>query len=294
MLSKNPEFKAGYVMLMGPPNAGKSTLLNQILDFRLSIVTAKPQTTRKNVLGILNGGDYQIIFIDTPGLIVPKYALQSMLMRYIERSMQDADMIVYLVDVTSVLNNVGIQILTKDKPIILALNKIDLIDRRNILSLIDQYRKIFNFSAYIPVSALKKDGLLDLLDEVVNRLPVHPPFFPRDYLTDEPERFFVSEIIREKIFELYSQEIPYACHVSIEEFEEKKGVKDYIRAVIFVDQLSRKGILIGKNGLALRKVGELARQDIEKFLGRPVYLELYVKVISDWRKNSSKLKSLGY
>lgn len=294
MLTKNPEFKAGYVMLMGPPNAGKSTLLNQILDFRLSIVTTKPQTTRKNVLGILNGGDYQIIFIDTPGLIVPKYALQSMLMRYIERSMQDADMIVYLVDVTSVINNVGIQILTTDKPIILALNKIDLIDKKNILSLIDQYRKIFNFSAYIPISALKKDGLQDLLKEVANRLPVHPPFFPPDYLTDEPERFFVSEIIREKIFKLYNQEIPYACHVSIEEFTEKKGIKDYIRAIIFVDQLSRKGILIGKNGQALRKVGELARQDIEKFLGRSVYLELYVKVISDWRKNSSKLKRLGY
>ncbi len=294
MLNKNPDFKAGYVMLLGPPNAGKSTLLNQILDFRLSIVTTKPQTTRKNVLGILNGGAYQVILIDTPGLIVPKYALQSMLMRYIERSLQDADMIIYLVDVTSAIGSVGIQLLTADKPVILALNKIDLIDKRNILSLIDQYRKIFNFSAYVPVSALKKNGLQDLLEEVVNRLPVHPPFFPPDYLTDEPERFFVSEIIREKIFELYSQEIPYACHVSIEEFIEKKGAKDYIRAVIFVDQLSRKGILIGKNGRALRTVGEQARQDIEKFLGRPVYLELYVKVISDWRKNSLKLKSLGY
>jgi len=294
MLNKNPDFKAGYVMLLGPPNAGKSTLLNQILDFRLSIVTTKPQTTRKNVLGILNGGAYQVILIDTPGLIVPKYALQSMLMRYIERSLQDADMIIYLVDVTSAIGSVGIQLLRADKPVILALNKIDLIDKRNILSLIDQYRKIFNFSAYVPVSALKKNGLQDLLEEVVNRLPVHPPFFPPDYLTDEPERFFVSEIIREKIFELYSQEIPYACHVSIEEFIEKKGAKDYIRAVIFVDQLSRKGILIGKNGRALRKVGEQARQDIEKFLGRPLYLELYVKVISDWRKNSLKLKSLGY
>lgn len=294
MLNKNPDFKAGYVMLLGPPNAGKSTLLNQILDFRLSIVTTKPQTTRKNVLGILNGGAYQVILIDTPGLIVPKYALQSMLMRYIERSLQDADMIIFLVDVTSAISSVGIQLLRADKPVILALNKIDLIDKRNILSLIDQYRKIFNFSAYVPVSALKKNGLQDLLEEVVNRLPVHPPFFPPDYLTDEPERFFVSEIIREKIFELYSQEIPYACHVSIEEFTEKKGAKDYIRAVIFVDQLSRKGILIGKNGQALRKVGEQARQDIEKFLGRPVYLELYVKVISDWRKNSLKLKSLGY
>lgn len=294
MLNKNPDFKAGYVMLLGPPNAGKSTLLNQILDFRLSIVTTKPQTTRKNVLGILNGGAYQVILIDTPGLIVPKYALQSMLMRYIERSLQDADMIIYLVDVTSAIGSVGIQLLTADKPVILVLNKIDLIDKRNILSLIDQYRKIFNFSAYVPVSALKKNGLQDLLEEVVNRLPVHPPFFPPDYLTDEPERFFVSEIIREKIFELYSQEIPYACHVSIEEFIEKKGAKDYIRAVIFVDQLSRKGILIGKNGRALRTVGEQARQDIEKFLGRPVYLELYVKVISDWRKNSLKLKSLGY
>jgi GTP-binding protein Era len=279
---------------MGPPNAGKSTLLNQMLDFRLSIVTTKPQTTRKNVLGILNGTDYQIIFIDTPGLIVPKYALQSMLMKYIEKSLQDTDVIVYLVDVTSGLNSSRIELLKVKKPVILALNKIDLIYNRKILPLIDQYRKIFNFSTYIPISALKKDGLEDLLKEIIHKLPVHPPFFPQDSLTDESERFFVSEIIREKIFELYDQEIPYACHVSIEEFTEKKGAKDYIRTVIFVDQLSQKGILIGKNGRALRKVGELARRDIEKFLGRPVYLELYVKVISNWRRNSSKLKSLGY
>jgi len=291
------DFRAGYVGIVGRPNTGKSTLLNKFLDFKLSIVTNKPQTTRKKVLGIMNNSKYQIIFMDTPGLIEPKYNLQVIMMSYIQSTLIDADVIVYIIDVTSPVydfRELETKILKMEKPTILAMNKIDLIKKDRLLILIDKYTKIFDFKAFVPVSALKSKGLDKLLDEIVIELPYHPPFFPPDSLTDEPERFFVSEIIREKIFQLYGQEIPYACHVAVEEYKERSKSKDYIRAVIYVDQVSQKGILIGRKGQAVKKVGELARHEIENFLGKPVFLELYVKVLLDWRKKTSKLKSLGY
>ena len=291
------DFRAGYVGIVGRPNTGKSTLLNKFLDFKLSIVTNKPQTTRKKVLGIMNNRKYQIIFMDTPGLIEPKYNLQVIMMSYIQSTLMDADVIVYIVDVTSPVydfRELETKILKTEKPIVLALNKIDLIQKDRLLILIDKYSKFFDFKAFVPISALKSNGLDKLLDEIVTELPYHPPFFPPDSLTDEPERFFVSEIIREKIFQLYGQEIPYACHVAVEEYKERSKSKDYIRAVIYVDQVSQKGILIGRKGRAIKKVGELARHEIENFLGKPVFLELYVKVLLDWRKKTSKLKDLGY
>ncbi len=290
-------FRAGYVALIGKPNVGKSTLLNQLLQFKLSIVTKKPQTTRKKVLGILSQKNSQIIFIDTPGLIEPKYNLQHVMMKYLDTAIRDADMVVYLTDVSGArrdIDEIKNKFVSIQKPVILVLNKIDLIDKRELLPLIELYQKIFDFDKYVPISALKNDGLDILIDEIVSRLPESPPYYPPEYVTDEQERFFVTEIIREKIFELYGQEIPYSCHVQIETFKENPGGKDYIQAVIFVDQMSQKGILIGKKGQALKKVGQSARREIEQFLERPVFLELYVKVMEGWRKKKGALKSLGF
>ncbi len=296
-MEKVRDFRAGYVALVGKPNVGKSTLLNQLLKFKLSIVTQKPQTTRKKVLGILSGDNYQVVFIDTPGMIEPRYNLQKVMMKYVHNAMEDADIIVYLADASAPRHDFAQlekRIAPFSKPVILALNKIDLIPKGEILPLIEQYRQAYNFEAYVPISALKNDGLDLLLKEIVHNLPYSPPYFPPDYITDQQERFFVSEIIREKIFQLYGEEIPYSCHVQIEEFKERPGHKDYIRAVIYVEKLSQKGILIGKKGQALKRVGELARQEIEAFLERPVFLELYVKVMEDWRRKEMKLRSLGY
>ncbi len=291
------DFRAGYVALVGKPNVGKSTLLNQLLKFKISIVTHKPQTTRKKVLGILSGENYQIVFIDTPGIIEPRYSLQKVMMKYVRNAMEDADLIVYLVDASAPRQDfdpLEQQIAPMEKPVILALNKIDLVKKNDLLPLMDAYRSLYNFRALVPISAIKGDGLDELVQEIVNNLPYSPPYYPPDYVTDQQERFFVSEIIREKIFQLYGEEIPYSCHVQIEEFKENPGRKDFIRAIIYVERISQKGILIGKKGQALKRVGELARQEIEAFLGRPVYLELYVKVMEDWRKKENKLRRLGY
>jgi GTP-binding protein Era len=294
---ESTEFKAGYVAIIGKTNVGKSTLLNQMLNFKLSIVTPKPQTTRKRVIGILNGEDYQIVFIDTPGIIDPRYSLQEIMMKYIRAAMKDADVLLYMIDVSishPVTEEVKDRIEPLGKPVILLLNKIDLVHKPMLLSIIDEYQKIYPFEAIIPISALKNDGLDRVIQEVVRLLPTNPPYYPSDYITYQQERFFVSEIIREKVFYLYGEEIPYSTHVEIEEFKEREKGKDYIRATIYVERDSQKGILIGKKGQALRRVGELARKEIEAFLNRPVFLELFVKVSEDWRKKEGKLRELGY
>lgn len=290
-------FKAGYVAIIGKPNAGKSTLLNQLLKFKLSIVTRKPQTTRKSVLGILSDEESQIIFIDTPGIIEPRYDLQKVMMSYVKTALEDADVVVYIVDVSQPdfsVSGAAEKLPKTDKPVILLLNKIDLVARDKILPWMEQAKNLKKFSAIIPLSALNGDNVDELVKEIRHLLPYNPPYYPPDYVTDQQERFFVSEIIREKIFELYSDEIPYSCHVQIEEFKERPGRKDYIQAIIYVEKLSQKGILIGKKGTALKRVGELARADIEAFLERPVYLELYVKVMDKWRRQEHKLRRLGY
>ncbi len=295
--SPPPPFKSGYVAIVGRPNVGKSTLLNQLLKFKLSIISPKPQTTRRRVLGILNGQGYQIIFLDTPGMIEPRYDLQRMMMKYVRQAVADADVVVYLVDASWKVHQpeaVARELEGIDKPVLLAINKIDQVRKDTLLPLIESYRQAFPFRAIVPISALKDDGLDRLLDEIITYLPVGHPYYPTDYITDQEERFFVAEIIREKIFHLYGEEIPYSTHVEIEEFKERPGKKDYIRAVIYVEKSSQKGILIGKGGRALKRVGELAREEIEQFLGRPVFLELFVKVMEDWRKNLSRLRWLGY
>jgi GTP-binding protein Era len=296
-MEKIPEgFRAGYVSIIGKTNVGKSTLLNQLLRFKLSIVTPKPQTTRRRVIGILNGEGYQIVFIDTPGIIEPKYTLQEVMMTYVKRAMDDADVILYMVD-ASIPQQIEEDVRmghTKDKPVILLLNKIDLIKKELLLEMIDRHRKAYPFDAIIPISALKNDGLDRVIKETVNLLPEGPPYYPSDYITPEQERFFVAEIIREKIFLRYGEEIPYSTHVEIQEFRERERGKNYISAVIYVEKDSQKGILIGKGGQALRRIGMEARQEIEGFLGRPVFLELFVKVSEDWRKRKTRLRELGY
>lgn len=294
---KHENFKAGYVAILGYPNAGKSTLLNQFLKYKLSIVSRKPQTTRKKVLGILTLKKAQIVFIDTPGLLDPKYNLQQIMSNYITNAVEDADVLLYLVDASRVKKTTPelMQFLAKVvKPVVLAINKIDLIEKGKLLPIISRFDKEIKFSAVVPISALQDDGLDRLCDEIIRLLPYCPPYFPIDYLTDQQERFFVSEIIREKIFELYSEEIPYSTHVQIEDFKERAGRKDYIVAIIYVEKNSQKGIIIGREGRALKKIGQLARTEIENFLGRPAYLELFVKVLDDWRRKDSKLKELGY
>jgi GTP-binding protein Era len=238
-MSNLSNFKAGYAAILGKPNVGKSTLLNQVLDFDLSIVTPKPQTTRKKVIGILNSETFQVIFIDTPGIIEPRYSLQKIMMRYIRTAMEDADVLLYMVDASETH--------PEDKPVILLINKIDLIQKDRILPLIETYKKIYPFKEIIPVSAIGKDGLDQTVQEVVRLLPQNPPYYPSDYVTDQHERFFVAEIIREKVFLRYGEEIPYSTHVDIEEFREREGRKDYIRATIYVEKNSQKGILIGRD-----------------------------------------------
>jgi GTP-binding protein Era len=290
-------YKSGYVSIIGLPNSGKSTLLNALLDIKLSIISARPQTTRKKVLGILSGEDYQVVFIDTPGIIKPKYKMQEKLMEYVEDATQDADILLFIVDVTTRKHPVEIDFKSLNpgkKPLICLLNKIDLIHKGDILPLISAYEKAYEFKTIIPISATLQDGMNDLRRELVNLLPKGLPYYPPDLITDQPERFFVSEIIREKIFRYYKDEIPYSTEVMIEEFKERKNGKDYIYAVIYVERTSQKSIIIGKNGAALKSISTSARKDIEEFLGRKVYLEVRVKVLEKWRKNELKLKRFGY
>lgn len=291
-------FKSGYIALIGKPNVGKSTLMNALLGQKLSIVTPKPQTTRHSILGILSEKTYQLIFIDTPGLLVPRYKLQDKMIKAAFRAIDEADIVLFLIDaeekVGVALEETLSKIIAKKKSVILAINKIDLIDKNQLLPLVEKLTIKFHASEIVPISALKKDGLTELHQLLMLHLPTGLPFYPLDIITEHPERFFVSEIIREKIFENYSDEIPYSTTVLVEEFKERENRKDYIRANIVVEKDSQKGILIGKQGAALKNIGQLSRQDIEHFLGRPVYLELFVKVREKWRQKEAFLKEFGY
>ena len=290
-----PPHKCGYVAIIGKPNAGKSTLINALMGQKMSIVTDKPQTTRHRILCILSDIDYQVIILDTPGLVVPQYELHEMMMKNVQRSINDADLVVLLTDTRSKKPNEEALKYIGDKPSILVINKIDLVDERQALPIAEGYLRKHAFKEIIPVSALKGKNLEPLLDLMVANLPEGPPLYPKDMLSEHPDRFFVSEIIREKIFELYSNEIPYSTQVNIADYKEGDGNrKDVIDAEIVVDKKSQKGILIGRGGQALKKVGEEAREQIEAFIGRPVYLQLFVKVRTDWRNSSGLLKSYGY
>jgi GTP-binding protein Era len=290
--------KVGYVAVIGRPNVGKSTLVNTLLKFKLAAVSPKPQTTRYKILGIINEEDAQILLLDTPGIFKKSmYALHDYMIREAVESIRDADVVVWVVEPvmpTELEEDIAEKIkeATKEKktPVILAINKIDTVHKNTLLPIMDAYSRLYDFTAYVPISALKNDGLDILLEEIKKHLPEGEPFYPTDQLTDKPLRFIVAEIIREKIFLYYRQEIPYSTAVKVEEFRE--GDPIYIRAVIFVERESQKGILIGKGGQALKRVGTEARKEIEAILGKKVYLELWVKVKKDWRENLAFIREL--
>ncbi|MGB9772896.1 MAG: GTPase Era [Bacteroidota bacterium] len=295
-------FRAGYVAIVGEPNVGKSTLLNALLGQKISIVTPKPQTTRHKILGILSGENYQIILLDTPGIIKPRYRLQEVMVEAARSAIEDADVVLLMIDVTEVdtstveeqYSHLILLVRPLQKPVLLLLNKIDLIRKGELLPMIDAFIKVYPFSEIIPISALRADGVDDLREALLQFLPEGPPFYPPDIVSGQTERFFVSEIIREKIFQKFRQEIPYSTAVQVVEFREREKGKDFISAEIYVERDSQKAILIGKEGKALREVGLDARREIEEFLGRQVYLELHVKVREKWRDNDAWLKRLGY
>jgi GTP-binding protein Era len=292
-------FKAGYVAIVGEPNVGKSTLMNALLSQNISIVTNKPQTTRQRVLGILTTESGQIIFLDTPGLVPPRYLLHEKMMHIASRAFHDADVIVVMTDVargTELPEAVETMVLQPHaaKPLLLVINKVDTVDRNKVLPLIDAFSRRGVFREIVPVSALKQENVRALETTLIHYLPEHPPLYPPDIVSKQPERFFVAEFIREKIFEQFHDEIPYATAVEIREFKEREEGKTYISADIVVERDSQKGILIGKKGKALKRIGQQAREDIELFLGRRVFLELFVKVGEGWRRNERWLRRLGY
>ena len=300
LLEQYKDFKSGYVAIIGRPNAGKSTLLNRLLDVKLSIVSYRPQTTRKRVLGILNEDKLQTVFFDTPGMIKPEYEMHKHLMEYVRKSTKEADMVMamFAVDKFKGDGRDFLQELDYIKaikiPVIAVINKIDQIKKGEILPIIEYLGKQECFKSIVPISALKNDGIEELKEEFKSYLPYHPPYYDQDVLTEQPERFFAAEIVRETIFLKYRDEIPYSTEVTIEEFKERPNGKTYIRANINVERESQKKILVGKGASALKDVGQRARKQLEKFLDRPVYLELFVKVNPNWRNDKNKLKWMGY
>ena len=294
--SQKTGHRAGFVNIIGNPNVGKSTLMNALVGEKLSIVTAKAQTTRHRIMGIVNTDDYQIVYSDTPGMLKPTYRLQEDMMKFVDTAIGDADIILYVTDVVekSDKNSEYIEKLRKlDCPVVVAVNKIDISDQQKVLSLLEYWQKTLPDALVIPVSAKEHFNLESILNAIVSRLPLTPPWFDKDQFTDRSLRFFASEIIREKILENYSQEIPYSCEVGIEAFKEGRDRYE-ISAVIFVMRDSQKGIIIGKGGSALKKVGTEARLDMEDFFQKKVFLQLFVKVDSDWRESRRELRKFGY
>ena len=287
---KHTEHRAGFVNIIGNPNVGKSTLMNALVGEKLSIVTAKAQTTRHRIMGIVNTDDCQIVYSDTPGMLKPNYRLQEDMMKFVDAAIGDADIILYVTDVVekSDKNIEYIQKLQKlDCPVVVVINKIDVSDQKTVTDLIAYWQE------QIPVSAKERFNLESVLNAVMSGLPVAPPWFDKDQFTDKNLRFFASEIIREKILENYSQEVPYSCEVAVEAF--KEGRERYeISAVIYVMRDSQKGIIIGKGGSALKKIGTEARLEMEDFFQKKVFLQLFVKVNPDWRENRKELRKFGY
>lgn len=293
-----PGFRTGYVAILGQPNVGKSTLLNALLHFKLSIVSPKPQTTRKRILGILNRPHSQMIFFDTPGILEAQYRLQQALVRAAYAAMKEADVQLLMIEPAATPPPADLAILNRladtGKPIVLVINKIDTVPKDNLLPLIAALQNKRQVKEIVPISALQEDGIAALAEVLEKYLPEQEALYDTELVTDHPERFLTAEIVREKIFLRYGEEIPYSTSVQIEEFVERPGHKDYIRAIIYVERESQKGILIGKGGQALKQVGKLAREEMEKLIGRPVYLELFVAVKERWREREAELRSLGY
>jgi GTP-binding protein Era len=288
--------RSGFVNILGNPNVGKSTIMNALVGEKLSIITSKAQTTRHRIMGIVNGEDFQIVYSDTPGILKPQYKLQETMMNFVNIALSDADMILYITDVTEHTANEG-EYIDKIKesgiPVIIAVNKIDLTNQDDLEKIVEAWHLAFPDSPVIPLSALKNFNLDALLNAILDKLPEGLPFFPKDQLTDKYERFFASEIIREKILVNYQKEIPYSVEIEIESFTEEKNLIK-IRALIHVIRDSQKGIIIGHKGAMLKRVGTEARHDMEDFFRKKVFLELYVKVTKDWRDKPLILKRFGY
>lgn len=288
--------KAGFVNIVGNPNVGKSTLMNALVGERISIITSKAQTTRHRIMGIVNGEDFQVVYSDTPGIIVPKYKMQEGMMAFVGTALADADVLLLVDDLSDdrpIEENTFKKIKGAKVPVILILNKTDLVNEKVIAERSEKWKKDFPSAEIIPASALKGNDAEMILKKIISLLPEHPAYYPKDELTDRPERFFVSEIVREKILLQYSQEIPYSCEVVVEDFKEGETLVK-IRANIFVSRESQKAILLGHKGEAIKNLGIESRLDIEKFLQKKVFLELFVKVDKEWRDSERQLKRYGY
>jgi GTP-binding protein Era len=287
--------KAGFVSIIGKPNVGKSTLMNALVGEKLSIITSKAQTTRHRILGIINGDDYQMVISDTPGIIVPHYALHRAMMSFVDMSMKDADVLLFVTEMGEKSMDEGTAERLKNRkvPLLLVINKVDLGSQEQVEEKIAFWQAELDPDEVIPVSALKSFNLQRILNGIIERLPESPPFYPKDQLTDKPEKFFAAEMIREKIFFYYKKEIPYSVEVMITDFVEEETIIR-IRAEIYVTRESQKGIIIGHKGEALKKVGIKARVDMETFFDKKVFLEMYVKVKEDWRDDERQLRHFGY
>lgn len=287
---------SGFVNIIGNPNVGKSTLMNALVGERLSIVTAKAQTTRHRIMGIVNGDDYQIVYSDTPGILKPNYRLQKTMMDFVDTAIGDADIILYVTDVVEKADK-NVEYIAKlqnvECPVILVINKIDIGTQEQVMNLMQWWKEQLPKAVIFPASAQERFNLDNIFDAIVSNLPEAPAWYDKDVFTDKNLRFFASEIIREKILLFYSQEIPYSCEVEIESFKEGEDRYD-ISAVIYVMRDSQKGIIIGKGGQMLKKVGTRARLDMEEFFQKKVYLSMYVKVDPDWRENKKELRRFGY
>lgn len=288
--------KAGFVNIIGNPNAGKSTLMNALLGEKLSIVTPKAQTTRHRIMGILNGDDYQIVYSDTPGVLDPKYKLQEGMMKFVGTALIDADLILLVVDASdkALLHKATLEKLQKTEvPIFVVLNKFDVVGNEGSNVAFNIYKELLPNARIFPVSALEKIYIKELLEEILAVLPTSPPYFPKDELSDRTQRFFVTEIVREKIFFNYDKEIPYSCEVLVEEYKDEEEIAR-IRVLILTERESQKRILIGHQGSSLKRVGTQARKDMESFLGKKVFLQMFIKVDENWRNDLGRLKSFGY
>ena len=288
--------KSGFVNIVGNPNVGKSTLMNLFVGERISIATFKAQTTRHRIMGIINDEDAQIVFSDTPGVLKPNYKLQQSMLAFSESALVDADVLLYVTDPVEKFdknNDFLLKVAKLDVPVIVLINKIDLTNQENLIKLVEDWHEVLPKAEIVPVSALNKFNVEPVLKRIKELLPEAPPYFDQDQLTDKPARFFVSEIMREKILLYYDKEIPYSVEVAVESFKEDEH-HIHINTVIYVERESQKGIIIGKKGVALKKVATEARKSLEKFFGKPVFLETFVKVDPDWRNSDKSLTNFGY
>lgn len=287
--------KAGFVSIIGKPNVGKSTLMNVLVGERLSIITSKAQTTRHRIMGILNGDDFQIVYSDTPGIIQPKYELHESMMEFVRSSLEDADVVLFMTDIYEKYDEDDVikRLEESEAKILLLINKTDQATSDEVLEKINYWKDKVKAAEIIPISALKGKNTDRVFEMILQYLPEHPAYFPKDELTDKPERFFAAEMVREKIFLTYKKEIPYSCEVVVEEFKEEDNLIR-LRAEIIVERRSQKGIIIGHGGEMLKRVGSLARVDLEDFFQKKVFLELFVKVKENWRSDSKSLSRFGY